>query len=249
MTPEENPYEDEQIRQEYLLFHFGTREQIIPWSFAPDRGWQYPTDCADLLAKFCPTMDRALDLGCAVGRSSFDLARHATEVIGIDYSHTFVAAAEAMKQTGSARILRKDEGERRSEQELLVDPAVDRNRTHFEQGDACQLRADLGSFDAILMANLIDRLPDPRACLRRLPELVRPGGTVLITSPYTWLEEYTPRDKWLSSDTQTTFEGLSAEMTGSFELTHREDMPFIIREHARKFQWSVAEASVWTRNS
>jgi 2-polyprenyl-3-methyl-5-hydroxy-6-metoxy-1,4-benzoquinol methylase len=35
---------------------------------------------------------RALDIGCAVGRSSFELARNFKEVVGIDFSHRFVLA-------------------------------------------------------------------------------------------------------------------------------------------------------------
>jgi len=35
-------------------------------------------------------MGRALDLGCAVGRSSFELAREYQEVVGIDISQTFI---------------------------------------------------------------------------------------------------------------------------------------------------------------
>ena len=32
-----------------------------------------------------------------------------------------------------------------------------------------------------------------------------------------------------------------------FERVRVLDLPFLIREHARKFQWSVAQASVWIR--
>ena len=40
----------------------------------------------------------------------------------------------------------------------------------FRQGDACALRRRTSvAFDLVLMANLIDRLPDPRAASRNLP--------------------------------------------------------------------------------
>ena len=48
-----------------------------------------------------------------------------------------------------------------------------------------------------MMANLIDRLPDPRRCLAQLPGLINHGGQLIITSPYTWLAEYTPKENWL----------------------------------------------------
>jgi hypothetical protein len=36
---------------------------------------------------------------------------------------------------------------------------------------------------------------------------------------------------------------------GEFNLVTTKDLPFLIREHARKFQWSVAQASIWQRRS
>ena len=32
-----------------------------------------------------------------------------------------------------------------------------------------------------------------------------------------------------------------------FELREEQDMPFVIREHARKFQWGCAHASAWVK--
>ena len=45
----------------------------------------------------------------------------------------------------------------------------------------------------------------------------------------------------------TTRAGLEAALTGHFRLVAVRDLPFLIREHARKFQWSVAEATIWLR--
>lgn len=32
-----------------------------------------------------------------------------------------------------------------------------------------------------------------------------------------------------------------------FQLKAQEEMPFVIREHARKFQWGCAHGSVWVK--
>ena len=40
---------------------------------------------------------RALDLGCAVGRTTFDFSRLFDKAIGIDFSHRFVQAADTLK--------------------------------------------------------------------------------------------------------------------------------------------------------
>lgn len=39
---------------------------------------------------------RALDVGCAVGRSSFEMARTFDEVVGVDFSGKFINAAKAL---------------------------------------------------------------------------------------------------------------------------------------------------------
>ncbi len=83
----------------------------------------------------------------------------------------------------------------------------------------------------------------------QLAALVKPGGQLVITSPYTWMEEYTPREHWLCGERGDTLAGLRAALEGDFELTGTKGLPFLIREHARKFQWSIAQASLWRRRT
>lgn len=94
----------------------------------------------------------------------------------------------------------------------------------------------------------MDRLPSPERFLAALPGLVRPGGQLILTSPYTWLPEYTAREKWLGGrDGRKTLDGLRTALEPAFSLRETKDLPFLIREHARKYQWSVAQASIWRR--
>ena len=68
----------------------------------------------------------------------------------------------------------------------------DRNKASFQQGDACKLSRELGQFGCILAANLICRLQTPKTFFDSLKYLTAPGGIVIITSPYTFLREFTP---------------------------------------------------------
>ena len=43
---------------------------------------------------------RVLDVGCATGRHSFELARDFEEVVGFDFSAAFVQACNKMKTNG-----------------------------------------------------------------------------------------------------------------------------------------------------
>jgi putative 4-mercaptohistidine N1-methyltranferase len=249
-----NIYESDKLLAEYLLFHYGTPDEMLAGLEGPIEALGYPQRCVSLCLDEArlPADARALDLGCAVGRSTFELARHCVEVIGVDFSRRFIDAANTLRDEGRMEYMRADEGALMTSCVAVVPPELDRSRVRFETGDAMDLRADLGEFDVVLMANLIDRLADPSRCLARLAGLVKPGAQLIITSPYTWLEEFTPRQNWLGgfeSDGRrvTTREGLEIALAGDFRLTAVRDLPFLIREHARKFQWSVAEATMWER--
>jgi len=249
-----NPYESDKLLGEYLLFHYGSADEVLPWPDGPKAALDYPVrcvrECVD--AKALPEGARALDVGCAVGRSTFELARHCTEVIGIDYSRRFVEAAQALAREGSIPYLRTDEGALTTPLVAKVPDDIPRARVHFEHGNAQALRESLGSFDVVLGANLIDRLAHPSRFLAQLPRLVKSGGQLVLTSPYTWLADYTAPEEWLGGFAEngaprTTLDGLRAALAGDFTFVTAKDLPFLIREHARKFQWSVAQAGIWRR--
>jgi hypothetical protein len=44
-----------------------------------------------------------------------------------------------------------------------------------------------------------------------------------------------------------TFDTLRRILSPHFELARRQDVPFLLREHARKYQLGLSEASTWVR--
>jgi putative 4-mercaptohistidine N1-methyltranferase len=246
-----NIYETGKLVGEYLLFHYGSAAEIAPpqgSEHALDYAVRCVTECVDFAA--LPDDASALDLGCAVGRSTFELARRCRTTLGIDYSRRFIEAAEKIRADGALDYARTDEGARTTPLTAHRPADVAAESVQFEVGDAMALRTDLGEFDVVLMANLIDRLRAPQQCLARLPALVKPGGQLVITSPYTWLEEFTPRENWIGGRSEvTTFDGLQRSLAGEFDLASVKDLPFLIREHARKFQLSIAQATIWRRRT
>ena len=96
-----NYYDTDRGISEYLLFHYGGYEHRLPAALTD--GLDFPVRCVRecLDTARVPKSSRALDLGCAVGRSSFELARVCSEVIGIDYSGRFVSVANHLRDNGS----------------------------------------------------------------------------------------------------------------------------------------------------
>jgi hypothetical protein len=69
----------------------------------------------------------------------------------------------------------------------------------------------------------------------------------VLASPNSWMEQYTPRERFLDgNDSDATLAQLAALLPG-FERVHQQDLPFMIREHRRKYEYVVSQVSVWRR--
>lgn len=241
-------YESDKLLAEYLLFHYGTADEILP----PGRRW--PAGMLEALdfairtpGHFTPCqVRRGLDLGCAVGRSTFEMSRNCDEVLGIDFSHAFVRAAESIKDGGTISYERREEAAIATPLLAQLPTGIDTSKVLFQQGDAMDLSGTIGTFDRVHAANLLCRLGEPKRLLAKLPSLVNPSGELVIATPCTWLEEFTSRENWPQTD---TLGWLRAELEGSFKLVAQADEPFLIRETARKFQWTTSLVTVWRRHA
>jgi len=245
-----NPYETDALVAQYLDFHYGPEHFGVA---------NYARTLADIAAKLCPDGGKALDIGCAVGRASFELARHFTEVDGVDYSARFIDVALALAVRDRFRYAVPVEGELLDYREArLSSCAITAGlaaRVQFSQGDACNLKPKYQGYDLVLAANLIDRLRDPRRFLADIAWRLKPGGILMLSSPYTWLESFTPKANWLgggreNGEAQTTYQALQRLLESAFEeLAPPRDIPFVIRETARKYQHSLAQLTLWRKRA
>jgi putative 4-mercaptohistidine N1-methyltranferase len=244
VTP--NPYESDSLLRDYLLFHYGNAENTFGSLPGPREALDFAKRCVTELIAETPGPAAALDIGCAVGGSAFELAKTCQSVLAIDYSRGFIHAAETLARDGRMEAVRLVEAGKFEPFTACVPEGIDRTRVRFAVGDAMNLHPDLGSFDIVLAANLICRLPDPLRFIERLPGLVKPGGQLLLATPFTWSEDYTPVAKWLGRE-RPCIDHLADLLAPAFQLEMKNDLPFIIREHARKFQYGISLGTRWRR--
>ena len=242
-------YESNRLLAEYAEFHFGDTWYGVE---------NFPKALAEraLDAMAGKPTGKALDLGCACGRASFELARQFDQVEGIDFSANFVHLAAEMAKQGSVRYPLTEEGalttdRTRSLKDLGLDACAP--KVTFHQGDACNLEERFTGYDLVLAANLIDRLYKPKLFLNSIHQRINNGGILLIASPYTWLEEHTPKDEWIGGfkkdgEDYTTLDGLKEILSPNFRLVNApEKVPFVIRETQHKFQHTLSEVTLWER--
>ncbi|MGF1735034.1 5-histidylcysteine sulfoxide synthase [Photobacterium satsumensis] len=241
-----NIYETDELISQYLEFHYGPEYFAVP-NFCT-HGVQ-----ACLQEIQLTQHHRALDIGCSVGRASFELAKTFDHVDGIDFSARFIQQAYSLTEQGEKRYTIKTEGDLvEFKCVTLAEMGYQNvaNKIHFVQGDACNLKPQFSQYDLIYASNLIDRLGNPKQFLSTIHERLNHGGYLVITSPYTWLEEYTDKENWLggikvNGENFTTLDGLTETLIPHFELIAVKEIPFVIRETKRKFQHSLSEMTIW----
>jgi putative 4-mercaptohistidine N1-methyltranferase len=246
---ETNIYETDELVSQYCDFQYGDDY------FGVDN---FALTCAQKAIGYSKStqQSKALDLGCATGRASFELTHVFDRVDGIDYSQAFIDTAVELQKNG--RIIYAQNGEGVIKYQILVDMTMYSFRdscikARFFQGDACNLESQFSGYDLIMATNLIDRLYKPQLFLENIHERINQGGVLVLTSPYTWREEYTSKEFWIggyeddNGEEVSALDGLKTILEENFDLIATEDVPFVIRETSRKFQHTISQMSVWRK--
>ncbi len=240
-------YESDELVSQYCEFqyaneHFGVKN--------------FAVECAKIASKFTPNKRKALDLGCATGRASYELAKEFDEVEGIDFSVRFVQVGSKLKEEGYVAYTSKEEGELTTNKKVTIEELgyeTLKEKVSFWQGDACNMKPNFNSYDLVMATNLIDRLYQPLLFLNTIAERLNDDGVLVITSPYTWQESSTKKEFWLggykdeNGNEVKTIDSLKTILADKFELIHLQDLEFVIKETARKYQHTISEVSVWKK--
>lgn len=247
-TMTQNPYETDTMVSQYLDFQYGPEYFGVA---------NYARTLAEIASTVTEGHRRALDIGCATGRASFELARHFEQVVGMDYSARFIDVALQLTNGEDFRYVTQEEGELVEYRQVrLKDFGLDTERAsriQFVQGDACNLKPQQEQYDLVLASNLIDRLNNPKRFLEDISQMIRSGGVLMLSSPYTWLETFTPKENWLggireNGEALTTYQALQRLLAAEFEeIAPAQDIPFVIRETSRKYQHTLAQLTLWRK--
>jgi SAM-dependent methyltransferase len=120
--------------------------------------FQYENPREDVQAVVPRDARRILDLGCSSGALGAALkARQDVEVVGVEIDPAYAADAE-----------------HRLDRVVVADV-----ETMFGESDL----PDLGEFDCLVAADVLEHLTDPWLALRQAVRLVRPGGSAVVSLP------------------------------------------------------------------
>ncbi len=127
------------------------------WCRAVDqRALAYETPRHEIADRVPPSTTRLLDIGCATGGLATLLP--GVEVVGVELDEGYAVAA----QQRCARVVRADAEELARRDDL---------------------EAELGRFDCLVAADVLEHLADPWSTLRAYARLLDPGGAAIVSLP------------------------------------------------------------------
>ncbi|MGL4206566.1 MAG: putative 4-mercaptohistidine N1-methyltransferase, partial [Aeromonadaceae bacterium] len=210
-----------------------------------------------LAARLQPAGGKALDMGCGVGRSTLELARHFSQVEGVDVTARFIDVALMLQQQGQFAYQLPWEGELQAYREARLSPlglnGGELAGVTFSQGDACNLKPKYQGYDLVLASDLLDELRDPGGFLREMAERLKPGGVLILSCGYQWQEAKSPKRHWLggvreNGEALGSYRALQCFLAPWFEeLEAPSDLPVAQRLNGRAFDYRLLQVTCWRR--
>jgi len=145
--------------------------------------WRTAENSAGFLLPYLQPGQRLLDVGCGPGTITLDLAERVAPgaVVGIDNAADVIATANenAAERAG-----------------------LDAGRVTFRVGDVYAIDEPDDSFDVVYAHQVLQHLSDPRAALREMRRVCRPGGVVAVRDSdyagFVWAPLDPRLDRWMA---------------------------------------------------
>jgi len=157
-----------------------------------------------------------IDMGCSVGRTSFELAAHFDEIVlGVDLNFGMLKVAQTLMRKGRVRYPKRRVG---LVYETRDFPAVFHNSVNvdFWACDVTCLPFPSAGFGFGVCINTIDCVSSPYDHLKELARALKPDGGAIATTPYDWNANATPVESWIGGHSQRSEKkGSSEEMMRS----------------------------------
>lgn len=158
-------------------------EYCVQKLYLKDVASNYYHSLTQLAAPYINSTTILADVGCGLGRLSFDCSSlGAKKVIGIDNNPYLVSEAYRIANNVSTYIKKFPHT----------------GTVEFLCADAGTLPIDEASIDVVICSNLIDRVSNPLMVIREIFRIAKRGGIIILSDPYDWLIEYTPKSRWVS---------------------------------------------------
>lgn len=219
----------------YLDAHWGDRAEPPP--DGPGAGFGLAAVVAKIAERAAHRVDLAVELGCSTGRIVAELAAGADAVCGVDLSFGAVLRARRLLDGERVEYARRMIGRSYAAATIAAgDRAVPTARRQLVCGDALDPPLVPGVFGRVVALNLLDSVASPRQLLAVLDGLCRPGGEIIVSSPYAWQSSVMADGERLGGrDPAGALVALlrGGELAARYEIEDEAELPWTLRRDAR----------------
>lgn len=189
-----------------------------------------------------------LDVGCALGRTSFELAKKYNGLtLGIDVNFSKLRIAQRVLQEGVVSFPLKKLGIAYEQHEYPVDFSH-KQYIDFWLCNALVLPFSNSTFKFASLLNVLDVVPAPKILLTSVNNILSAGAYAAFSTPYDWSPPVS-MDSWIGGKkSHQSFKGDSAQIVKSLFSTEQgtgefnklkiigeiEHQPWFVRVHKRR---------------
>jgi SAM-dependent methyltransferase/uncharacterized protein YbaR (Trm112 family) len=143
-----------------------------------------------------------LDLGCAAGRGTRELALATGDLaVGVDLSFGMLRVAERARRERRAVFPLRRRGLVFDRRDIPIGE-MPAERMSFWCCDVANLPFAEATFDGALSLNVVDCVASPVQHLLEMARVLSPGGAALLSTPFDWSTNATPLASWLGGHSQ-----------------------------------------------
>ena len=183
----------------------------------------------------------AIDLGGAVGRGGWELARAVAPVLVADMNFAFLRLAQRLMLDGEAWFDRRRVGLVYDRVRVALPADAVGERLDFWAADAMALPFRAGAFGLATAINLVDSIAGPTEAVAEAARVLAAGGGAIFTTPYDWSQNAAEPARWMGGHSQRgPLKGASEPVLTATLRSHglepvaeRDDLPWRLRLHAR----------------
>ena len=143
-----------------------------------------------------------LDIGCALGRSSFELAAGSSQfVLGIDTNFSMLKWAQRILAERKLSYPRRRIGIVYDRREFAIDlPGME--QVDFWACSGLSLPFRSNRFGLTVGLQVLDSVSSPHGLLSSIADVLQPGGSAVLATPYDWSAAVTPIEAWIGGHSQ-----------------------------------------------
>lgn len=191
-----------------------------------------------------------IDIGCSVGRTTFQLAEAFDEIVlGVDLNFGMLKTSASILDKGRLTYPKRRGGIVYDRREFSATFERARN-VDFWVCDATALPFSDASFSLGASLNVLDCVGSPYDHLKELARILKADARAIVTTPYDWTVNATPVESWIGGHSQRSENRGSSEVLlrsllaggghpNAIEelelISEAGDMPWTLRLHDRSF--------------